>query len=245
MDDQVKIRGFRVEPGEIESVLRRHPRYSGCGCARGRRCRRLETAYRLLCRRRARHRRRGAYSRVSLRSASGVYDPVEPDPAAGDAADVQRQGRPQSAGDARARRRRRRPTKPRARRPRQQLAEIWAQILKRERVGIHENFFELGGHSLLMTQILARIRAVFQVQLALHTLFDHRDDRRRWLWSSTASRQTESEDEEMRRMLAELEGLSEEEVNQLLNEESAAVRSAPDSLCHRARIARQCPPARK
>ena len=51
------------------------------------------------------------------------------------------------------------------------LAQIWAQVLKIERVGIHENFFELGGHSLLATQVVSRIRNRFQVELPLRELF--------------------------------------------------------------------------
>ncbi len=37
-----------------------------------------------------------------------------------------------------------------------QLVEIWAQLLRLERVGIHENFFELGGDSILSIQMTAR-----------------------------------------------------------------------------------------
>lgn len=52
------------------------------------------------------------------------------------------------------------------------LTGIWATILKRDRIGIHENFFDLGGHSLLATQVMARVRSVFHVELPLRTLFE-------------------------------------------------------------------------
>jgi amino acid adenylation domain-containing protein/non-ribosomal peptide synthase protein (TIGR01720 family) len=51
------------------------------------------------------------------------------------------------------------------------LVSIWAQVLKLERVGVHENFFELGGHSLLATRLMARVRAAFAVEMPLRAVF--------------------------------------------------------------------------
>ena len=46
-----------------------------------------------------------------------------------------------------------------------QLARIWAELLKVERVGRHDNFFELGGHSLLAVRVISRLRQALGVEV--------------------------------------------------------------------------------
>ncbi|HEY7768547.1 amino acid adenylation domain-containing protein [Longimicrobium sp.] len=51
------------------------------------------------------------------------------------------------------------------------LAEIWAEVLGLERVGVHDNFFDLGGHSLLATRVVSRVRATFNQEISIRTVF--------------------------------------------------------------------------
>ncbi|USS54776.1 non-ribosomal peptide synthase/polyketide synthase [Pseudomonas kermanshahensis] len=53
----------------------------------------------------------------------------------------------------------------------QQVAAVWAEVLKLEKVGLTDNFFELGGHSLLATQVLARLQIELGVNLPLALMF--------------------------------------------------------------------------
>ena len=53
----------------------------------------------------------------------------------------------------------------------QSLAEIWANVLGLEQVGVSDNFFELGGHSLMAVQLFARIRKWAGIDLPLAILF--------------------------------------------------------------------------
>ncbi|UUQ64819.1 amino acid adenylation domain-containing protein [Pseudomonas fuscovaginae UPB0736] len=52
-----------------------------------------------------------------------------------------------------------------------QLTDIWAQVLRCERVGLQDNFFELGGHSLLATRLVYAINQRMAAQLSLSSLF--------------------------------------------------------------------------
>jgi acyl transferase domain-containing protein/acyl carrier protein len=52
------------------------------------------------------------------------------------------------------------------------VARIWGEALGIARVGLGDNFFEMGGDSLLATQIVARMRDHFRVELPLRRLFE-------------------------------------------------------------------------
>ena len=52
----------------------------------------------------------------------------------------------------------------------EQLARIWGEVLKLERVGIDDNFFELGGDSILSIQVVARASGL---QLTPREVFQH------------------------------------------------------------------------
>ncbi|HET7229444.1 MAG TPA: amino acid adenylation domain-containing protein [Longimicrobium sp.] len=55
----------------------------------------------------------------------------------------------------------------------QVLAELWAEVLRVERVGVEDNFFEIGGHSLLATQVLSRVDQAFGVKLPVRAVFEY------------------------------------------------------------------------
>ncbi|CAI8793950.1 Linear gramicidin synthase subunit D [Pseudomonas sp. IT-P74] len=54
-----------------------------------------------------------------------------------------------------------------------ELAQIWRQVLRVNRVDRENSFFELGGHSLLATQIVSQIRQRLGLSVSLRSLFEH------------------------------------------------------------------------
>jgi thioesterase domain-containing protein/acyl carrier protein len=51
------------------------------------------------------------------------------------------------------------------------LCRLWQEVLRRERVGIHDNFFMIGGHSLLAVQVISRIKSAFAIEMPLSVIF--------------------------------------------------------------------------
>jgi amino acid adenylation domain-containing protein len=175
IDDQVKIRGFRIELGEIESVLTGHEEVAAAVVAV-----RADTAA-------PAEKRLVAYL-VPVAGGGDRLDVTElrqwcagslPDhmiPAAFVTIDklpvttngkIDREALPEPE-DERA------PSGAYVA-PRSELeaalAEIWADILGLEQVGIHDDFFELGGHSLLAMQVASRISLLTGLEVGVRELF--------------------------------------------------------------------------
>jgi acyl carrier protein len=110
-----------------------------------------------------------------------------------------------------------------------EVAGIWTELLKMERVGRQDNFFELGGHSLLATQFVSRVRETFEVELPLRSLFEtpriaDLTTTISQLQLTTARdgspiKRSERGEKNIEELVAELEHLSDDEAQALLAEE--------------------------
>lgn len=176
IDHQVKIRGFRIELGEIESNLRQHPTVTDAvvivredspgerllvGYFMGQHPPTQET-----------HTWIGEI-RTFLKShlpdfmVPNHFMPLETFPLTANGK-IDRKSLPQPniaqqlAGDYAA--------------PQtaleEQILNIWSEVFKREKIGIHDNFFDLGGYSLLAIQIVSRLRQALDIEVILPHLFE-------------------------------------------------------------------------
>lgn len=99
-----------------------------------------------------------------------------------------------------------------------ELAKIWAEVLSTDEVGIHDDFFDLGGHSLSATRIISRVIATFELQLPVQALFDSPTVAAMSVVISNKEEQ-KADEEELKRLLREVESLSEETAEELLAEQ--------------------------
>ncbi|GHO80000.1 hypothetical protein KSD_77710 [Ktedonobacter sp. SOSP1-85] len=172
-DDQIKLRGYRIELGEIEEQVRHH------GGVR-------EAVVQLWQEEGepeqlvgyvvpwempgpgAQQLREALETQVPAYMLPSAWVQLERLPLTSNGKlDRQRLPRPERESQATPERREE------ARTPVEELMlSIWEEVLGRKGLGRQENFFQLGGHSLLGTRLIARVRAVFGVEVPIPWLFE-------------------------------------------------------------------------
>jgi len=168
LDAQIKLRGFRIEPGEIEAVLRRVPDVrDAVVLVVGETAHRRVVAYvvgerSVLAGPSLREHLQRQLPAFMVPSQIIVLDelPLTPNgkvdrarlPAPPDAASAE-MARPWTTTES-------------------ALASLWTDVLRSEPGHPHADFFACGGNSLLAMQLVARVRAEFQVDLPIARIFE-------------------------------------------------------------------------
>uniref|UniRef100_UPI003C7C754E phosphopantetheine-binding protein n=1 Tax=Pseudomonas veronii TaxID=76761 RepID=UPI003C7C754E len=89
----------------------------------------------------------------------------------------------------------------------QQIAAIWAEVLRLPHVGLNDNFFEVGGHSLLAIQITSRVQAELGLEVPLVEVFQT-ETLRAYVQAAAAFRAGSTQDfDDLRDFLSELEAI--------------------------------------
>lgn len=172
-DHQVKVRGFRIELGEIETVLATHPglkenvvhvredtpgdqRLVGYVVPAGGVAFDSEAARTTL---------RGKLPEYMVPNQFVVLEalPLTPNGKIDRKALPAPQAQAASADDA--------ATEALMTPVQRQVAGLWREVLRLDRVSLHANFFDLGGHSLLLVKLQSALRREFGQELPLVELF--------------------------------------------------------------------------
>jgi amino acid adenylation domain-containing protein len=172
-DDQIKVRGFRIEPNEIVTLLDSHPavrasavvgRKDSFGMVRllayvvadGREVLGANELRTLLRAQLPDYMVPVAFIRMEELpvNANGKLDrEALPEPSADNTLGDEEFAAPRTPLERR-------------------VTAIIASLLGLQRVSVTENFFLIGGHSLLGTQLIARLRDTFGIELSLRSIFD-------------------------------------------------------------------------
>jgi amino acid adenylation domain-containing protein len=234
IDHQVKIRGFRIEIGEVEATLLRHPAVEAAAVVVYEATPGDKRLAAYVVNAAGQESSAGGELRDFLRGQLPEYMvpssfvmmdamPLSPN------GKVDRKALPapeqagvEAAADYVA------PATPLE----EELAAMWSDILGVERVGARHNFFELGGHSLLATQLISHVRERFDVELPLRDFFESPTVAELAVTVELARAEPRGQESPRIRMLprgeqsidellAELDGLSDEEAGTILAGESA------------------------
>lgn len=97
------------------------------------------------------------------------------------------------------------------------LVSIWAEVIGLDEVGIYDNFFELGGDSLSATRVVSRVLKHFELKIPLQFLFQAPTIAAMGAFI-TMHQENGLDENELGKLLNELESLSDEEVQRLVSE---------------------------
>jgi amino acid adenylation domain-containing protein len=164
-DRRVKLRGFRIEPGEIETVLKKHPAVRDCVALlreNGNESEQL-VAYLVAEKISPNDLRQHAQRSLPDYMVPAAFVFLEKIP-------VTSNGKLDRAALPVPEQQHERFVEPQTALQRQ-LAEIWQKVLGVERIGLDDDFFELGGHSLLASRFLSEAEKTFGKRLPLASLF--------------------------------------------------------------------------
>ena len=169
IDNQVKIRGFRIELGEIESLLNQHPQIEQTvvistedSSGDKKLIAYLVTIGQTISKNELRQYLKNKLPEFMVPSFFVILEqfPLTPngkiDKKALPLPEVERANYKEPSNENE-----------------KTIAEIWAQILKLEKVGIDDNFFSIGGHSLLAVELFAQLQSSFDCKLPLSSLFQY------------------------------------------------------------------------
>jgi surfactin family lipopeptide synthetase A len=216
-DDQIKVRGFRIEPSEIEKTIREHPSVQETILiAREDR----PGSKRLVAYLVSNHNQPPTIKEMRNFLKQKLPDHMVP------SAFMFLEDLPRMANGKVDRRAlpdpgRSRPdldtpfVAPRA--PvEKELAQIWADVLCLDQVGIHDDFLELGGDSLVASQVISRVIKSFQLDLPVQALFQSPTvaEMAEVIAQNQAKKLSE---EDLARILAELESLSEDQAQEFVD----------------------------
>ncbi|MEL6489608.1 MAG: KR domain-containing protein, partial [Cyanobacteria bacterium J06621_3] len=96
------------------------------------------------------------------------------------------------------------------------ISAIWQDLLGLEKVGVNDSFFDLGGHSLLAIQVISRLREAFPVAIEMRNLLFEAPTVAKIASVIAEQLPQESELDDMAALLAEVQTLSAEQVQEQL-----------------------------
>jgi amino acid adenylation domain-containing protein len=169
LDDQVKLRGFRIEPGEIETILRRHAAVRQCAVGADRAAGEARLVAYVVPHADpppGQELRRHVADHLPAYMVPSAFVMLDTLPLTG-SGKVDR--RALSAPPARSLGIAAAPVTPEE----ADIAAVWQSVLGHTHVGLDDNFFDLGGTSLGLMQVHSRLTADLHLDLSVLDVFEH------------------------------------------------------------------------